>query len=225
MSGGPLGSNTHTTKSYLMPKMFKSESGTGEVVIVRADKEELYGLNTPEKTYWVMTFAELEAGMKKTRGKADEKMAELQEKMKSMPEAQRKQMEGMMGMMSGKGGKVEITPGADKKEICGYACTKNVVTNNGKEMMTMWVAKGVKGFDALKKDWTELSKKMMAMNPVNGSEMMEAFSKLEGYPLETNVMGMTNVVTKIENRSTPASAFEIPAGYKKVDSPMKKGME
>jgi hypothetical protein len=172
-----------------------------------------------------MSFTEMEAGMKKARGKMDEKMTELQEQMKGMPEAQRKQMEGMMSMMGGKGAKVEITPAGEKKEICGYSCTKNVVKSNGKDVMTLWVAKGVKGFEPLRKDWMELSKRMMAMNPGNNQEMMEAFSKLDGYPLQTDVMGMTNVVTKIENRSTPASAFEIPAGYKKVDSPMNKGME
>jgi hypothetical protein len=127
--------------------------------------------------------------------------------------------------MGGKGAKVEITPSGEKKDICGYSCAKNVMTGNGKEMMTLWVAKGVKGFDALKKDWTELSKRMMAMNPGNNQEMMDALAKLDGYPLETDVMGMTNVVTKIESRSTPASAYEIPSGFKKVDSPMKKGME
>jgi hypothetical protein len=227
ISGGPMGSDVHHAKSYLMPKMFKTETGGGETMIIRADKELFYGINPSDKTYWVMTFAELEEGMKRAKGKMDAKMSELQEKMKDMPEAQRKQMESMMAMMGGDKGdkKVEVTPTSEKKEICGYSCTKNVVTSGGKELMTLWIAKGVKGFDALRKDWVAASKKMLELNPMNGKEMMEVFSKLEGYPLESDIMGMTNVVTKLENRSTPASAFDVPAGYKQTDSPMKKGMD
>jgi hypothetical protein len=223
MSGGPMGSDARTSKSYLMPKMFKTVMGDGETIIVRADQEKMYGVNTTEKTYWVMTFAEMEAGMKKAKGAMDERMAAMQEKLKEMPEAQRKMVEERMSMMmGGKDAKVVITPSSETKSLCGYTCTKHVVTNDGKEMMTLWVAKGVRGFDGLKKDWMEISKRMMAMNPGNSQAMLDAFTKLDGYPLETDVMGMTNVVTKIESRSTPADQFELPKGLTKVDSPLKK---
>jgi len=223
MTGGPMGSGAQITKSYLMPRMFKSVMGDGETVVVRADQEKMYGINTNDKTYWVMTFAEMEAGMKKAKGAMDERMAAMQEKLKEMPEAQRKMVEERMSMMMGKkDAKVEIIPSSETKSICGYTCTKNVVMNDGKEMMTLWVAKGVRGFDGLRKDWMEVSKRMMAMNPGNSQALVDALTKLEGYPLETDVMGMTNVVTKVESRSTPADQFEIPKGLTKVDSPLKK---
>ena len=49
--------------------------------------------------------------------------------------------------------------------------------------------------------------------PVAQSEFLEALKQIDGFPLELELAGFTSTVTKIEAKSTPASAFEIPAGY------------
>jgi len=62
--------------------------------------------------------------------------------------------------------------------------------------------------------------------------MQEQLKKLKGFPLAntttTSVMGHRSVssseVTSIKQGPIPASAWEIPAGYKKVDNPMTKAM-
>ena len=64
-------------------------------------------------------------------------------------------------------------------------------------------------------------------------KMKEQFSKMKGYPLAVkttvDIMGRKSVtsseVVEVKNGSIPASAWEIPAGYAKVDNPMLRSLE
>ena len=230
-SGGPL-PHEQLHKMYYMPGMFKTTTGDENYMIVRLDKEIIYVVKPKDKTYSEITFAEIEAMMKK----ANEKMAANQgkmdaarEKLASLPPEQRKMVEKMMGdrmaAMGGKDSKIDVTRSGESKAISGYACTKYVVTQDGKEFMTMWTTKDVKEFASMRKDFEAFSQRMASMNPMMGKGYMEAFRKLEGFPIETDMMGMTQVVTKIEKRTTPSSEFEVPSGYTKVESDMQKSME
>ncbi len=224
-SGGPLGDKARLTKAYMMPKMYRHEGDDGQAVIVRLDKERFYTVNPSERTYSEMTFKEMEEGMKKFGAQMDKRKAEMQEKMKDMSEEQRKMIKKMMGSAGGGTGKeekVEVTGPGEKKTINGYACVKYTATSGGKDLLTMWTSKDVKGFEALRGDWEEFSKRMVGLSPVGSKGIAEAFGKIQGFPLQTEMMGVTTVVTKIERRSTPVSQFEIPEGYTKTDSPLKK---
>jgi GLPGLI family protein len=227
VTGGPI--KDQTDQMYYMPKMFKRTStGDANIMIVRLDKETMYILKPKEKTYSEITFAEMEAMMKKGKAKMDSRMAEMQKKMQSMPEEQRKMMEKMMGdKMPGtaKDAKVDVSSTGEKKAIGGFSCTKYVVTQDGKEFMTLWTTKDVKEFEPMRKDFEAFSQRMSSMNPMAGKGMMDAFRKVDGFPIETDMSGITNVVTKIEKRSTPAGEFEVPSGYTKVKSEMQEGME
>lgn len=224
MTKGPaMGENGMSSKNYYMPKMFKDVSDRGETII-RLDKKLLVSVNHKDKTYSEMTFDELESSMKKAGGQLDERMKEMQEKLASMPEEQRKMVEKMMGdKMPGmnKEAKVEVTKSDETKTISGYACTKYLVTQDGKDFLTIWGTKEVKADEVMGKEMREFRERMSAMMPMNGKGMAEAMKQLDGFPIQTEVMGrITITVTKIEKRSTPTSAFEVPEGYKKVKSTM-----
>ena len=228
MTGGPVGERVE--QMWAMPKMMKGVTKeSGETFIVRLDKELFITIDPKEKTYSEMTFAEMESMMKKASGKMDARMAEMKEKLANMPEEQRKMVEQMMASkMPGmaKDAKVEVEKTGDKETISGFACTKYVVNQDGKEAMTLWVTKDVKGFDSMRKDWEEFSKRMMAMNPMGGKGLGDAFKKIDGFPIRTEMAGaFTSTVTKVEEKSTPASAFEVPAGYKKVNPKMMDEMD
>jgi len=221
MTGGPIGERTE--QMWAVPKKMKGVTKeNGETFIVRLDKELFITIDPKEKTYTEMTFAEMEAMMKK----AGSQMDEMQKKLAEMPEEQRKMMEQMMGdkmggMKASKDAKVDVKNTGDKKTISGFSCTKFVATQDGKDVMTLWVTKDVSGFDAMRKDWEEFSKRMMALNPMGGKGLGEAFKKIDGFPIQTEMgHGMTSTVTKIEKKTAPASEFEVPAGYKKVKSQM-----
>lgn len=229
MSGGPIGERNE--QMWAVPKKMKGVTKeTGETFIVRLDKEMFITIDPKEKTYSEMTFAEMEGMMKKASGKMDAKMAEMQKQLAGMPEEQRKMVEQMMGNKMGMGAakdaKVNVKNTGDKKTISGFSCTKVVVTQDDKDVMTLWVTKDVSGFEAMRKDWEEFSKRMMAMNPMGGKGLGEAFKKVDGFPIQTEMgQGMTSTVTKIEKKTASASEFEVPAGYKKVKANMMDEMD
>ena len=224
-TGTIMGGNGRIAKSYYMPKMFKEiHNGSDESSIFRLDKQLIITVNNKDKTYSEMTFAELEGMMKKTVGQLDEKMAEMRDKLKDMPEEQRKMVEQMIGdKMPGKNKevKVEVTATGEKKTISGYACEEYVIKQNGKDLMTLWTSKDVKAFDEMRKDFEEFKSRMAVLTPMAGKGLAEGMKNLKGFPIQTLLsMGLTSIVTKIEKRSTPPSEFEVPPGYKKVKSKM-----
>lgn len=207
-----------TEEMWAIPKMMKSvNKETGEMQIVRLDKEVfIHTIDLREKTYEEITFAEMESMMKKAVGKMETEMAEV---LAGMPEEQRKKAEEMMAdKMPGKSKdpKIEVKKTGDTKTISGFSCTKFVVTRDGKEAMTMWATKDVEGFESMRKDWEEFSRRLMVMNPT-GKGLGDAFRQIDGFPIQTEVNNyMTSTVTMIETKAAPAREFEIPAGFKKV---------
>jgi len=194
-------------------------SGTS-AMIMRLDQEKMYQVDYDKKTYSEMTFAEIEQAVKALSATSDQKMAEMEEHMKSMPEAQRKMMEQMMGKKGG--GNVTLEKTGETMKVSGYDCTKFVAKDGDKVVMTMWATKDVKGFDALRKDYEAVMRRMMSMTPGGMKGLVDAMNKVEGFPMQSEWAGMTTTVTKVVVQATPAAEFAIPAGFTKVESPMQK---
>lgn len=212
------GSDVRSTQSYAMPKMMKVVQPDGKVLIVRADQDKFITIDNGARTYQEMTFAELQAAGEAMRTQMQAAKAEMDKQMKSMSAEQRAMMEKMMPKIPGGDpakSAVAIDKTGDTKTIAGYNCTKYVGTENGKPVLTLWTTKDVKGFDSLRDDWLTFQKRMAGSNRGIGGTMADAYSKIEGFPMETAVGGITTEVTKVESRSTPAIEFEVPAGYKK----------
>jgi GLPGLI family protein len=211
---------THTC--YLPKKLKTTNEGGDDFSIIRLDQEKIYNINGADKTYSVMTFAELEQMGKQMNARMDE----LQKQMKDMPEEQRKMMEKMMGSsMPGakKDPKIEVIKTGEKKTINGFACSHYKVTQDGKEAISLWVTPDVKAYAAMKQDMAEQSKRMAALTPGGLKGLTEAMLKVDGFPIETE-MGtlMKSTVLKIEAKSVSASEFEVPAGYKLVKNKMQE---
>ena len=229
-SSSLMGDASETVKYSYAGKKFKVVSGeNGNTTILRLDKEVMIMLNPEEKTYWEQSFADMEKGAKKSGAQMDQRMAKLREKLKDMPEEQRKMMEQMMGSKmqgSKEEPKLEVVKSGDTKKISGYTCTKYAINRDGKEMLTVWVTKGVKGFEAIRKEMDEFQERMAEMNPGMRKGVMQELKNIDGFPMQTEMGDMLReVVTKVERRSIAASEFEIPKGYKKVESPMMRGKE
>jgi hypothetical protein len=69
----------------------------------------------------------------------------------------------------------------------------------------------------MKSDFERFSSSMGSLSQITAG-ISEAYQKIEGFPVQTEIGGMTNTVTKVERRSTPASQFDVPAGYTKVEA-------
>ena len=101
------------------------------------------------------------------------------------------------------------------------------MTNDLKFPMQAW--------DTYKSYADSMKTMMSAMGPMakNMTKMQDQFKKMKGFPLANtttvDVMGHKSVssteVTAVKYGAIPASAWEIPAGFTKVDNPMIKSME
>jgi hypothetical protein len=202
---------------FCMPRMIKTVSDDSDVVVVRMDRKMIYTVDTKEKEYSETTFREVDSLMAKMAQK-------MKDRFKNIPEAQRKMMEQMMGGSGNEGPAVTKNTGEQKK-IAGYMCTKNIIMQGEKEMATVWATPDIKEFAGLRKDFEEFSKRMMGQIPGMGA-VVEELVKLQGFAMEMQLgTMMTQVVTSMEKRTTPASEYEVPSGLKKVKSEWQKELE
>jgi len=221
LKGGPFTDKGQVSSTYLMPKMMKYVNAEDQdFMVLRLDKQKMISVDTKAKTYWEKTFEEMEKSTKAASEEMDAKLAELQEQMKDMPEEQRKMMEEMMGKkMEGSTGNVQMSKTSETKKISGFTCTKFVAKEGTRELMTLWTTKEIKGFEPLRRDYEEFSRRMTSMNPRFMKGLIDAMIKIEGFPIQTDWGELSTIVTKVERRSTPESEFAVPAGYTKVEAP------
>lgn len=202
---------------HYMPGMFKTVSEDNREMIMRMDKGMIYSVDRGKKEYWEMTFEELEGVMKKLQGTMDARMAEMRKQMAGMPEEQRKMVEQMMGgAMGGKDEPISVKKTGETKTISSYPCTKYVVTQGKRDVVTMWTTRDVKEFQEMAKEWQEFGKRMAQLTPTVGKAMAEGISQVEGFPVRVETGAMTSVVKTVRKSVTPAAEFTVPAGYKKV---------
>jgi hypothetical protein len=214
-----MGDKKIISTSYYRPQMFRQGS-ENSIIIFRIDKEVMYQVNNLKKEYSEMTFAELQAYTKNSSAKLDGQMAEMKKQLEKMPPEQRKAMEKMMenqGMAGTSNGKIEVVKTAEKKDISGYACVKYVLQEDGKETGSVWTTTGIPDFKSMQKDFKDFGQRMAAQMPTKGGQMAAAMAKIDGFPIQTTIAGITTTVTKIEKKPVAVTEFEVPAGYKKVD--------
>ncbi len=214
---------------YYMPGKYKATmDGNQHGAIIRLDKEVMMMMDNKEKSYWEMTFKEMESMMKGVGSKLDAAMEEMNAQMKDLPEDQRKMVEKMMGgRMPGKEARIDVEKTGESKTISGYKCAKFLLKKGDDEMATVWTTRDISDFAVMKKDMEEFGKRMAAMMPRGMEGAVEkSLSALEGFPIQTERKdGTIMTVTKIEKKSTPAGEFEAPAGYKKQKPPMMEHMD
>jgi hypothetical protein len=148
-------------------------------------------------------------------------MAELKKHLEGMPAEARKQMEQMMGSQPGAGGggkadRVEVKKSPGTKAIGGFSCTRYELTQEGKELGSVWTTTKVPGVSGMQKDLKEFGERMASQMTANGPQMAQAMRAVEGFPMETSIGGMTATVTKVAEAAVAKSDFDVPAGFKKV---------
>jgi len=215
-------------KFWYRPQMFRSTGDDGEITLVRLDKEVMYHIDSENKTYTELTFAEMKgmrdkaAAMVKKRMESmspeqKQKMEEMMKKMQGMAPEQRKALEGRMGVAreSADNNKYEVVKTGERKSISGFSCTKYIVKRHGGETETVWATNDIGGSESLRKDM-ELFMKKLSMNSGAENTGSEWYAEIPGFPIQTESHGSTRTVTKVEKRAINVSEFEVPAGYTKT---------
>jgi Domain of unknown function (DUF4412) len=177
------------------------DAGTGRVVIVNHKKKE----------YYEFTQDEMAASMKQF-------------------EAQMQQAGPMMEkMMGGAVGEVAVKKLGTTRKVAGHDCDEYSVSMGENLRYDVCAAPGIvlptQYYDALKSPFA-------AMGPMarRFEKVFDEMKKIKGFPIAMNSSVKVMMVkselkteaTEIKQGPIPASVFEVPAGYKKKDSPFNK---
>ena len=221
---------TTTATSYITEDHARWSTPDG-VVIMDPKAGTMTIVNDAKKTYSVITKQDIDtasAQMKEQMNSPEVQKA--QEAMKNLPPEQRQRMEAAMGSMFA----VDVQKLGTSHKIAGYNCDDYTVKigqySSTEECMSTDVKFPMQTWEMFK-SWSDTMKGMAAaMGPMakGMGNMQEQLKKVRGFPLSSkttvNVMGhsssSSSEVTEIKNGPIPASAFDIPAGYTKTDSPM-----
>jgi hypothetical protein len=215
-----------TETSYLSSAKMRMGSGDGNEVVVDYATGDMTVIDNKKKEYSVMTRQEMEAAAAQMQAQ----MKQMEAQMQNLPPAVREKMGGMMG---GAAQAVNVQKGTGGRTIAGYACENWIVSigelSRDETCLTTQLQLPEAAFEAQKSFATSMSAAAGPMAKSMGAQW-DKFKEMKGYPLASTstvkLMGksmtMTSEVTEIKKGSIPASAFEVPAGYKKVESPMAK---
>ena len=211
-------------------KMRIDMSGAG--VIFRADRKVMYMLSPQNKQYSEIT----EASMRRMRQQLNQAMERMRQQMAAIPPARRKMMEQMMKNQGGapaKKPKVTYRAGQRGLRVGKWRCDVFTGFKQGKKVSENCIARlgqlGLKKRDLSVLDQFTKMMKSMAMGQEDDDDdgmslspdAIRAIAGFSGFPVQTLVFeksGKTvkTVLQRIEQKSIPASVFQVPKGYTKT---------
>jgi len=215
-----------TATNYIASSRMRMANPDGGEFMAEFASGQMTIIDNKKKQYYVVTRQEMQA----VTAHIQAQMKQMEEQMKGMPPAVREKMAGMMG---GVAQAIDVQKGQGGRKIAGYSCENWVVTFGEmvrqEQCLTIELQYPVQVWDAQK----DLAASMGGVGGPMGEgmgKMYEKFKQMKGMPLAntstTKILGKTSTttteVTEIKKGPIPASAWEIPAGYKKVDSPAAK---
>ncbi len=222
LNGKPGGNST----SYMTSDHVRMAQDGGHEMIIDLKTGVMTTLDDTKKTYYTTTKQDME-----------QFAAKMQEKMND-PEM-KKGMEMMAKMSEGMAGTIEVKKTGESRKVAGFRCEEWAITMNQyttmKECITGDLQYPTRSFEAYK-EYSESMKKMMSgfgAMAKSGAELAEKMKAMKGYPVATSmkmdVMGTKTTseseVVEVRKGSIPASTWEIPAGFTKIDNPMLKAFE
>jgi hypothetical protein len=153
----------------------------------------------------------------------------LQDMAAAMQKLQQDMAKGPMAAMFGQVENVKVEKGTGARKIAGYDTEAWVMSMGEGLRFDVWSAPALE----VPTQYYEARKSLYAaMGPMGPKfqKMVEEMRKVKGFPLATRISAKMMMVkmetlteaTEVKKGPIPASAFEVPAGYKKKDSPFKK---
>lgn len=215
-----------TQTTYLTSARMRMGNPDGNDSIVDYATGDITVIDNKKKEYFVMTRADMEA----MAAQMKDMQAQMQTRMQNMPPEVREKMAGAMGGMADA---VKVEKGTGGRTVAGYACENWIVSigniSRQETCVTTQLQFPAAAFDGMK----AMAERMRgAGGPMGGgmTALWDKFKEMKGFPVAstatTTVMGHTETtkteVTEVKKGAVPDSVFQVPAGYKKVDSPMSK---
>jgi hypothetical protein len=224
------------TTSYISSERIRIAQADGSEILAEPASGKFTLIDNQKKEYSVVTKQEMEAAAAAMAAKMKEmepQMKKAQEQMKNLPPEMQEKMKSMMGGFSAA---VTVTKGPGTRTIAGYKCENWTIAigqiGKTEQCLTSDVPYPPQIWEAYREFADSFKGALQSMGPMAQGmrDMQEKTREMKGLPLATSntvsVMGKTNTssqeVTEIKRGAIPASAWQIPAGYKQVESPMAK---
>jgi uncharacterized protein DUF4412 len=223
-----------TATSYLSSDHARIVQPDGQEAILDLKTGQITVIDGRKKEYFVVTRQDMEQ-MKTRMQQAmnSPEMQKAQEQMKNLPPEVQKRMQGMMG---GLASSFDVKKTGTSRKVAGYSCDNWTITlgqfSKTEQCVTTELPVPVQTWDAYR-DFAESMRSMMAsMGPMakGMADMAAKMKEMRGFPLAMSTtssfmgrsMSTSSEVTEIRKGPIPASAWEVPAGYRKIDNPMLK---
>ena len=209
-----------TTMSYISADHIRMSHGGEREMIVDLKSGQMTTLDNKKKTYYITTRADMEA------------MAARMREMMNNPEMKKAQEAAKQMNASRPAFSVDVHKEGTSRKVAGYNCDNWIVAmgqySTSEECVTSELKLPEQIWDTYKSFADMMRSAMGPMARNGGSDIAEQFKKMKGFPLATttttSIMGhktvTTNEVTEVRRGPIPESAWQVPAGYTKVDNPM-----
>ncbi len=200
-----------TATQYIGTDRIRTSDGENDV-IVQVGTGALTVINHKKKEYYEVAREDMLAGMQKLEAQMSGPGAAMIEK--------------MMGAKAGE--EVAVQKGVTRK-VAGYDCTNYTFTlgDNMKyeTCMTQGLQLPAAYYEALRSPYA-----MMGPMGKRFGKVFDEMQKVKGFPIamssSVNLMGrnmsVSSEATDVRTGAIPATAWQVPAGYKKKDSPFRK---
>jgi hypothetical protein len=216
----------------LQPDRMRATTPRG-AMIYRDDRKTVWLLDDREHRYTEMTPQTMNAA----RQGMDQAMRQMQEQLKTMPEAQRRQIEQMMaqrGMPGGPAPSAAVTyvKRATGQTVGRWRCDVFEQQTDGKKTAELCLAPlgdlglksdDIKVLNAFYSDSGFAQATGGRAEQLNFKRLSEVAGR-EVFPIRTVLFDgqkqSETVVKSIERTAIPANSFELPAGYAKRDMPI-----
>jgi hypothetical protein len=223
-NGKPAGTETN----YISNDHIRTSHAGGTDMIFNLKTGVMTTIDDKKKTYYEVTKQDMEA--------MQAKMAE------KMNDPKMKQAMAMMqGMSQSMAGSTEVKKTGVSRKVAGFACEEWSISMGGMMTMTECVTNDLKypvqSWAALA-EFSESMRKSMSGSgfgpqPKSGADFAEKMKSIKGFPVassstvDAGITKMTNSseVTEVRHTTIPASTWEVPAGFAKVENPMMRAFQ
>jgi hypothetical protein len=223
-NGKPAGTETN----YISNDHIRTSHAGGTDMIINLKTGVMTTIDDKKKTYYEVTKQDMEA--------MQAKMAE------KMNDPKMKQAMAMMqGMSQSMAGSTEVKKTGVSRKVAGFACEEWSISMGGMMTMTECVTNDLKypvqSWAALA-EFSESMRKSMSGSgfgppPKSGADFAEKMKSIKGFPVassstvDAGITKMTNSseVTEVRHTAIPASTWEVPAGFAKVENPMMRAFQ
>jgi hypothetical protein len=221
-NGKPSGTETN----YISSDHIRTSRAEGSEMIIDLKTGVMTNIDDKKKTYFLVTKQDMQ-----------DMQAKLAERMNDP--RMKQAMAAMQGMTTEMSSSAEVKKTGVSRKVAGFACDEWVITMSSLMTMTECVTSDfkypVESMQAMAEFGESMRKSMSSFGPSakSGAGLAEKLKSIKGYPVATSTTidaGITKIttameVTEVRHQPIPASTWDTPAGFSKVDNPMLKGLQ